>query len=248
MVLLPKLGWPYHPWMVTASIQPDDSLDIARVLARSQQMHGHILELLAGEGFHGAPRSQVATGMCMVALEHAEGLRSLIALALANSAVGLMRIQFEALVRAAWLLYVSPEPTIAKLLSPLTTDSEKAAKNLPGVSQMLEDLRKSMGGPGQGIPAGAYEMFAHFKDVTWSAMNSFVHGGIHPLRRFEEGFPLPLALQVLRNSNGLVTMTGMLLTVLTGNSQVASAMSRIQHCFVDCLPDLQEGDSGGYSG
>lgn len=75
----------------------------------------------------------------------------LIALALANSAVGLMRIQFEALMRAAWLLYAAPEATIVKLLSPLTLDSEKAAKNLPGVNEMLEGLRKSIGGPGEGI-------------------------------------------------------------------------------------------------
>ncbi|MGD3726020.1 hypothetical protein QT597_11695 [Xanthomonas citri pv. citri] len=245
MALLSKLGWPYHPWMVTASVQPGDSLDIARTLARSDQMHERILELLGKEGFHGAPRSQVATGMCFVAMEHAQGLRSLIALALANSAVGLMRIQFEALMRAAWLLYAAPEATIVKLLSPLTLDSEKAAKNLPGVNEMLEGLRKSIGGPGEGIPASAYEMLAHFKDVTWSAMNSFVHGGIHPLRRFEEGFPLPLALQILRNSNGLVTMTGMLLAVLTGNSLIASAMSRIQPDFSDCLPDLQDRESEG---
>ncbi|MGW8274756.1 DUF6988 family protein [Xanthomonas axonopodis] len=214
------------------------------MLARSQQMHGHILELLSGVGFHGAPRSRVAAGMCMVALEHAEGLRSLIALALANSAVGLLRIQFEALLRAAWLLYAAPEPTIAKLLLSLTLDSEKAAKNLPGVSEMLEALRKGTGNPGEGMPTGAYEMFAHFKDVTWSAMNSFVHGGIHPLRRLEEGFPLPLALQTLRNSNGLVTMTGMLLAVLTGSSLIASVMSRVQPDFSDCLPDLQEHESG----
>lgn len=79
---------------------------------------------------------------------------------------------------------------------------------MPGVSEMLEAVRECTGNPGEGMPTGAYEMFAHFKDVTWSAMNSFVHGGIHPLRRLEEGFPLPLALQILRNSNGLVTMTG----------------------------------------
>ncbi|WP_242628935.1 DUF6988 family protein [Xanthomonas oryzae pv. oryzicola] len=67
----------------------------------------------------------------MVALEDAERLRSLIALALASLAVGIMRIQFEALIRAAWLLYAAPEPTIAKLLSPLPWTSRKQRRTCP---------------------------------------------------------------------------------------------------------------------
>ncbi|MCC8470215.1 DUF6988 family protein [Xanthomonas phaseoli] len=230
--------------MTSFSLPYGAQLDLDQMLARSEQMQEHIFGLLGEQGFHGAPRSQVATGMCFVALEHAEGLRALMELALASSAVALMRLQFEALTRAAWLLYAAPESAIGKLLAPLTVESEKAAKNLPSVNEMMEDLRKSMGNPGEGISVGAYQMLAHFKDMTWSAMNSFVHGGLHPLRRVEEGFPPPLALQILRNSNGLVTMTGMLLAILTGDSLIASAMSRIQPDFADCLPDLQERGPG----
>jgi|LNAP01.1.fsa_nt_gb hypothetical protein len=69
-------------------------------------------------------------------------------------------------------------------------------------------------------------------------MNSFVHGGIHPLRRSADGFPVHLALQVLRNSNGLSTVTGMTMAVLTGDESVARPMSKIQPDFADCLPDL----------
>lgn len=65
-----------------------------------------------------------------------------------------------------------------------------------------------------------------------------MHGGIHPLRRHADGFPVHLALQILRNSNGLTTMTGMALAILTGDEAIAKPMSKIQPEFADCLPEL----------
>jgi len=55
------------------------------------------------------------------------------------------------------------------------------------------------------------------------------------LRRNADGFPVHLALQVLRNSNGLSTMT---MAVLTGDEAIAKPMRKIQLAFADCLPDL----------
>jgi len=157
------------------------------------------------------------------------------ALGLPTSAVSLMRLQFEALTRAMWLIYAASDHAIAKLLAPLTAESEQAAKNLPSASDMIEQIGKRVG---QGVPAAAYQMLVQFKDVSWHAMNSFVHGGIHPLRRRAEGFPVHLALQVLGNANALVTMTGMALAILTGDEAIAKPMSKIQLEFADCLPEL----------
>lgn len=81
-------------------------------------------------------------------------------------------------------------------------------------------------------------MLVHFKDLSWNAMNSFVHGGIHPLRRNTDGFPVHLALQVLCNSNGLSTMTAMTMAILTCSEAITRSMSKLQPAFADCLPDL----------
>jgi hypothetical protein len=78
---------------------------------------------------------------------------------------------------------------------------------------------------------------------AWSALNSFVHAGIHPLRRHVEGYPLPLILDVLRNSNGLSTMAGMTLAILTGDENISQSMARVQPQFADCLPDLYQNGS-----
>lgn len=53
-----------------------------------------------------------------------------------------------------------------------------------------------------------------------------------------EGFPPHLALQVLRNANGLATMAGMVFAVLTHDEDIIKSMGRIQPAFADCLPDL----------
>jgi len=57
-------------------------------------------------------------------------------------------------------------------------------------------------------------------------------------RRQAEGYPLQLVEQVVRNSNGLQTMAGMLLAMYGTNPDAARGMSKIQLLFADCLPTL----------
>ena len=224
---------PYDQYMKAEYQNTNDSLE--RMLGRSDDLHAKILSVLDAGEFDSSPRSEVAFSMCFVALEHGTALRVLITLGLPTSAVSLMRLQFEALTRAMWLIYAASDHTVAKLMAPLTLESEQAAKNLPSASEMIEQLGKRVG---QGVPAAAHQMLVQFKDVSWNAMNSFVHGGIHPLRRSAEGFPVHLALQILRNANGLATMTGMALAILTGDEAITKPMGKIQPEFADCLPDL----------
>ena len=212
---------------------PDDPLE--QMFQRSDALHERLNELLDDAAFDGSPRGEVALGMCVVAMGHATALRALMALGMPTSAVSLMRLQFEALTRAMWLIYAASDAAIEKLSAPLTLEAEQAAKNLPSAKDMIDQMGKQVG---HGVPAAAHQMLVQFKDVSWNAMNSFVYGGIHPLRRSAEGFPVHLALQVLRNSNGLTTMTGMTMAILTGDEAISRTMSNIQPAFADCLPDL----------
>lgn len=206
------------------------------MLHRSDELHHELLRRVEGVPIATCERSAAVSGMCSVSLEHAFGLRTLLAIGCCTPAIALLRLQFESLTRAMWAHYVAQEAEIAKLNAPLTLDSEQAAKNLPSVLGMVEEIGK---GAGTKVPAKAYQMLAHFKDMQWKSLNSFVHGGIHPLRRQVEGYPVQLILEVLRSSNGLATMAGMTLALLTGDRSVAQAMGRIQPEFQDCLPALQ---------
>lgn len=211
----------------------DDPLD--HMLQRSDALHERLDAVLGDAAFDGSPRGMAALGMCSVAMEHATALRTLMALRLPTSAASLMRLQFEAVARAMWLIYAASDTAVDKLLAPLSQESEQAAKGLPGASEMIAQIGARVG---QGAPPAAHRMLTRFKDASWHAMNSFVHGGIHPLQRSADGFPLPLALGVLRNSNGLSTMTAMTMALLTRDEAVIQSMRTIQPAFADCLPDL----------
>jgi hypothetical protein len=154
---------------------------------------------------------------------------------LATSAACLMRLQFEALTRAMWLLYAASDTAIEKLLAPLNIENEQVAKNMPSVTEMIDQIGKQV--PAR-APAAAHQMLSTFEETSWRAMNSFVHGGIHSLRRHADGFPVNLAIDVLRNSNALVTMTAMTLAVLTGDEAITKPVQRVQCDFADCFPPL----------
>lgn|GEM_PF-6038039 len=87
-------------------------------------------------------------------------------------------------------------------------------------------------------PHGAVEMLTHFKDVNAPALHSFVHGGIHAIQRGLKRYPVEVLANVVRSSNGLYTMAGMLLAILSGAQALAKRVSKIQPRFADCLPTL----------
>lgn len=205
------------------------------LLRRSDELQDALERVLADAAFDSSPRAEACLSLCSVAMEHAMSLRVLMTAGLATSAVGMMRLQFEALTRAMWLLYAASETSIQKISAPLSLESTQIAKNLPSVSEMIVEIGTRVG---THAPAAAHQQLVHFKDVSWHAMNSYVHGGIHPLRRSADGFPVALASNILRNANGLMTMTGMVLAVLTGDEAATKPMIRIQIDFADCLPEL----------
>lgn len=99
-----------------------------------------------------------------------------------------LEVVHEALTRAVWLMYAATDVQVERLTAPLSLQTEASAKNLPMFSKMLEEVA-------QKAPPQASRMLSHFKEVNWHAMNSYVHSGIHPLRRHAEGYPPQLIHQ-----------------------------------------------------
>jgi len=205
-----------------------------QMLRRSEDLQDALFHKLEDAEFDGSARGEAVFGMCAVAFEHAAGLRLLLANRCITPAIAILRLQYESLTRAMWLLHVAQESSVQKLSAPLTLASEQAAKALPSQVEMLEQLRR---GVGTKVPAAAVEMLDQFRKISWHSLNSYVHAGIHVLRRQADGYPVQLALDVLRSSNGLSTMAGMTLALLTDEA-TARSMGRIQPAFADCLPEL----------
>ncbi|MGH8239123.1 MAG: DUF6988 family protein [Steroidobacteraceae bacterium] len=87
-------------------------------------------------------RVRISDTACSLALEHWHSVRALLAVALLPSALVIHRAQFEALVRSVWLAYAAREEDLAKLTATLDLESERAAKNMPTVNEMMSTLRR----------------------------------------------------------------------------------------------------------
>ena len=204
------------------------------LLRRSEALEDAVFEALQHIDFSVARtdvRLDAGISLAMASLEHGRALRQLIGTSLTASAVALMRPQFEALTRAAWSVWGASDDEIARLLAPLTAHTEKQARKLTGLSDMLTKLKGR-------APDGLVQMLDDFRSNLLDSLHSFVHGGIHVMTRQVAGYTERQVRQVVHNSNGLLLMTGTLLAVYGGSEEARRQMNRLQVTFADCLPTL----------
>lgn len=148
-------------------------------------------------------------------------------------AIGLLRLQYEVLVRAMWLLYAASEEGVAKLAGVLTHEGAQRAEKIPMLSEMLKELEGK-------APAQTMGMLLEFKQYSWKPLSSFVHGGIHAIHRHSKGYPVALLEQALKASNGVSMMVGMLLVILSGDPSQQGKIPQVQSEFADCMPPHAE--------
>ena len=176
-------------------------------------------------------RLGVTVDACMLALEHGAALRQLMESGLESSAVGLLRIQFEALLRAAWLRYSARDSDVEAIAAPLTVQTSKAAKSLPLTGVMLADVEKA-----EHAPPSLKLALREFKDSSWEALNSYVHSGIYPIQQVGIGHQEQMLLGTLRASNALCYATSMLLTGEAGYPDRQNDINVVVTAFSDCMP------------
>lgn len=185
-----------------------------QLLVRTQAFHNaavvHVTELRPIQDL----RTLVAFQAGCLALEHSLAARSLIASDHLPSAFALFRPQFESLVRGIWLLHAASDGWIEKFNQPLTIASAKHANEGPGLADMLKELESNPMAPGPIVA-----QLREFKETTWKPLNSYTHGGIHPLNRLLSGYPPQLTFDAVRNANAVLALTLQLLSILTGDTR-----------------------------
>lgn len=200
---------------------------LERTATFHEAVQTHVSDLIPFED----GRSIVAFQAGLLSLVHATGAVALIGIELLPSAYALMRPQYESLVRGIWLLYGASDTWVEKLGEPLTMETAKRANEGPMLAEMLKSLEASSTAP-QSIVGQLRE----YRDATWKALNSYAHGGLHPLARTATGYPAQLTYDVVRNSNAIVALTTQLLSILTGNLGQMEPVRRLRVDFADCLP------------
>ena len=149
-------------------------------------------------------------------------------------AYSLMRPQYESLVRGIWLLHAASDSWVEKLGEPLTLDTAKRANEGLMLAEMLEELEKS-----STAPRPIVDQLKEYRDVTWKALNSYAHGGLHPLSRTLACYPAQLTYDVVRNSNAVVALATQLVSILSGDPRNMEPVRKFHVEYSNCLPILR---------
>ena len=205
---------------------------LGRTAQFHEAVHAHIGNLVPAEG----TRYLTAFQAALLSLEHASGAYVLIGQGLFPSAYVLLRPQYECLVRGIWLLYAASDAWVEKLSEPLTLENAKRANEGPMLAEMLKQLESN-----PSSPAPIVEQLKQYRDVTWRALNSYSHGGLHPLSRTLTGYPAQLTYDAVRNSNAVLALTTQLASILSGDPITMAPVRRFHIEFADCLPILSYG-------
>ena len=205
---------------------------LGRTAQFHEAVHAHIGNLVPAEG----TRYLTAFRAVLLSLEHASGAYVLIGQGLFPSAYVLLRPQYECLVRGIWLLYAASDAWVEKLSEPLTLENAKRANEGPMLAEMLKQLESN-----PSSPAPIVEQLKQYRDVTWRALSSYSHGGLHPLSRTLTGYPAQLTYDAVRNSNAVLALTTQLASILSGDPINMAPVRRFHIEFADCLPILSYG-------
>lgn len=151
------------------------------------------------------------------------------------SASSLLRLQFESLIRAQWIYWVAKDDIVERFYKPLTQqNASQAEKRIPTINIILKDLDDAAR---EGIvPERAVAMMREFKELTMKPANSYVHTGMHAFSRKKDGFPEPLIIQILQNSNGLEALNAMLLATVVNSADMIQKVLALQYLYIDSLP------------
>lgn len=206
-----------------------------QLLLRSADYEHFVYGLLSHPESHPSKRTEGARILCAVSMEHAQSIKILMHSHAFTSALGLLRLQYESLVRAHWLIFAASDNMVDKLLAELNSDSAQAGNSIPMVGEMM----KSMEGK---APPNALQPLLEFKDNSYKPLSSYIHGGIHAISRKSKGYPIPLLENVLKNSNQLCGVTCYFWSQMTKNplliAQSMHSFKKYQDCF-NYLPDAK---------
>lgn len=208
-------------------------LDLTDLLAQSDRLHTAWREALpadAAESADGLPlRDRLTLDACALTLEHGRALRGLIEEGLETSALALMRVQHEALLRAAWLWFAASESDIQALAAPQTFTTLKRANSLPLARELLESIENSDAPPA--LKRGLRE----FREQSWAGANSYTHAGLLPLGRIGSGHVEVQLGQAVQVSNAHSYSANMLIAAIVGDAGTPGAISLIALSHPGCM-------------
>lgn len=213
--------------------QTDDAVHgLLNVLDLTDAFETAVLPLIDRVPFDDTPRAKLAMVFLGLAHGHWMAQPGLMGAGIVHPAIALLRLQFEATLKAFWVAHAAGDGWIERMGTVRARDSDGRIHepDVPTIGELLKDLERTA------PPRGA-ALLALFKSIAWRELNSFVHGGTLALSNLAHGMPESFLVQMLRNANGVWGLGAMLAAAqLTDKTQVLR-MVAAQHAHRECLPD-----------
>ena len=190
---------------------------LKRIILRSQQLHDNLVSLLEGRFSQDSDHAEMALGMCVVTIEQAAAVRTLVMTGLVTSAACMLRSQSETITYAAWLTFAAEDnpDAVSRLLERLKEGGEGLERHLPSAKTMIDEIRKQVAGP---VEEAMHDDLERMNQVTWHTENSFTYGAINQRILNQEVNDADFAAQLLDNANSLMSITGAILEKLIEES------------------------------
>jgi hypothetical protein len=203
--------------------------DVINVLRYTLDFESDMMVVFDGQTTDGTPRSKLTTIFLGLAHEHWLGLRVLMAEGLSHSAIGLLRLQFEATLKGFWVQFAATDHWIEKAGVIREVNGHLVEPELPKVGEMLKDVERT-------APARAFSLLDQFKTIAWRQLNSYVHGGMHALANVGGDIPAHFLVQIVTNANGVYGLATTLAGSLSTDPQCAHRAVAVQFAHPACLP------------
>lgn len=205
-------------------------MKLLTILARSEALHRALGEAVGEIHVNELDRrASVTMDALMVANQHGEALRALLDMDLGVSGVAMLRLQYEAVLRAVWTLWAANEQDLNKLSAPLTPATIKAANSLGMANDLLKAIEAAQ------APDDLKRSLREIRTSSWDVLNSYVHAGLHPLRRHDTTQEHEMTTS-LRMSNGLSAISCGLITVVGQQPARQRDINIVCLAHPECMP------------
>lgn len=201
--------------------------DLPRMLMACESLDTDVAGLLERGWNTSTQRQAICMAYCKAALEHAVSQRVLIEEGLHGTALSLIRLHFETLIRAAWVLYGASDEWLGKFAAPVPPGDLTEPQMGPPIPAMLDTI-------GVVVPEAAREL--RRINETVKVMHSFVHGGVHLVVHALRGYPAEKLVAVLQNRNLLLLMLANVIVGASQKNELRGAVRGLMGSHANCMP------------
>jgi hypothetical protein len=204
-----------------------DYAALGRILDDSAAFDEDVTRLLEAGWNTSSLRQRVCMALCKAAHEHGVSQRLLMGAGYSGTALALIRLHFETVIRAAWTQKGATDKWLEEFSKPVPLGDLNEPQLGPPIPSMLDTIAVKE-------PAMADEFRKLY--ATVKVMHSFVHGGAHQVVHALRGYEPGKLVSVMRNRNLITLNLCNVIVVGSGRPELHGSVGRLSKAHAGCMP------------